>query len=69
MCPPLSAGGLSQREGEVLKRIARAYSNMEIAVTMAVSVKTVEKLNIRSRVDVVRYAARVGWLTDDGPVG
>ena len=61
---------LSDREREVLLRIARGFSNKEIAATLGLSVKTVEtykgrmaeKLGLRSRVDIVRYAARRGWL-------
>jgi DNA-binding NarL/FixJ family response regulator len=61
---------LSEREAEVMRLIALGYSNKEIAVQLKVSVKTVEtyktrsmeKLHIRSRVDIVRYAARRGWL-------
>lgn len=64
---------LSEREREVLVRIARGYSNKEIAAQLALSVKTVEtykarmaeKLGLRTRVDIVRYAARQGWL--EGP--
>jgi DNA-binding NarL/FixJ family response regulator len=63
---------LSEREREVLVRIARGFSNKEIAAELALSVKTVEtykgrvaeKLGLRSRVDIVRYAARQGWLGD-----
>jgi DNA-binding NarL/FixJ family response regulator len=63
---------LSPREREVLVGIARGFSNKEIAATLAVSVKTVEtykvrmseKLGLRSRVDIVRYAAAQGWLAD-----
>jgi DNA-binding NarL/FixJ family response regulator len=61
---------LSEREREVLLRIAQGFSNKEIAAQLALSVKTVEtykarmteKLGFRSRVDIVRYAARQGWL-------
>ena len=61
---------LSDREREVLLRIAQGFSNKEIAAELALSVKTVEtykarvadKLGLRSRVDMVRYAARRGWL-------
>ena len=67
------AAALSDREREVLLRIARGFSNKEIAAALALSVKTVEtykarmadKLGLRSRVDIVRYAARQGWL-DEG---
>jgi len=62
---------LSDREREVLMRIAQGFSNKEIAAELALSVKTVEtykarvseKLALRSRVDMVRYAARQGWLS------
>jgi DNA-binding NarL/FixJ family response regulator len=61
---------LSEREREVLLRIARGFSNKEIAAELGLSVKTVEtykarmaeKLGLRSRVDIVRYAAQHGWL-------
>lgn len=63
---------LSDREREVLVSIARGFSNKEIAGNLGLSVKTIEtykarvaeKLGLRSRVEVVRYAARRGWLTD-----
>lgn len=63
---------LSEREREVLERIARGFSNKEIAAELGLSVKTVEtykgrvaeKLNLRTRVDIVRYAARQGWLSE-----
>jgi DNA-binding NarL/FixJ family response regulator len=65
--------GLSDREREVVVRIARGFSNKEIAAELELSVKTVEtykarvakKLGLHSRVDIVRYAARQGWLRDD----
>lgn len=61
---------LSEREGEVLRLIARGYSNKEIAARLDLSVKTVEtykarsaeKLGLRSRVDIVRYATQQGWM-------
>lgn len=63
---------LSEREREVLLRIARGFSNKEIAAELGLSVKTVEtykarmaeKLGLRTRVDIVRYAAQRGWLGD-----
>jgi DNA-binding NarL/FixJ family response regulator len=63
---------LSDREREVLLRIARGFSNKEIAAELRLSVKTVEtykarmaeKLGLRTRVDIVRYAAQRGWLGD-----
>lgn len=64
------APGLSERESEVLKLVARGYSNKEIAGKLQVSVKTVEtyryraveKLGLRGRADLVRYAIEKGWL-------
>jgi two-component system response regulator NreC len=63
---------LSEREGEVLRLIAWGYSNKEIAAQLHLSVKTVEtykarlmeKLEFRSRVDLVRYALKQGWLRE-----
>jgi two-component system, NarL family, response regulator NreC len=66
-------GDLSDREGEVLRRIAWGYSNKEIASHLELSVKTVEvhkanamrKLGMRNRIDIVRYALLQGWLQDN----
>jgi len=63
---------LSERESEVLRHIALGYSNKEIAARMSLSVKTVEahkanamrKLDMTSRIDIVRYAMLRGWLED-----
>ena len=63
---------LSERESEVVRLIAQGYSNKEIAARLKLSVKTVEtyksrsmeKLGARSRVDIVRYASRRGWLAN-----
>jgi DNA-binding NarL/FixJ family response regulator len=68
----LGLNSLSEREAEVLRLIAWGYSNKEIAAQLGLSVKTVEtyktrlmeKLHLRSRVDLVRYAVRQGWLQD-----
>jgi DNA-binding NarL/FixJ family response regulator len=65
-------GNLTDRESEVLRLIALGYSNKEIAARLTLSVKTVEvhkanamrKLNITSRIDLVRYAIFQGWLQD-----
>lgn len=64
---------LSERETEVLRQIAWGYSNKEIAHQMSISVKTVEahkanamrKLDMTSRIDIVRYAILQGWLQDN----
>jgi len=61
---------LSEREDSVLRLTAQGYTNKEIAVQLKLSVKTVEtykarsmeKLNLDSRTDIVRYALTKGWL-------
>ena len=63
---------LTPREEEVMRLIARGYSNKEIAGQLAVSVKTVEthkarateKLGIHNRAGIVRYAMQEGWMKD-----
>jgi len=63
---------LSDRETAVVRLIALGYSNKEIATRLGLSVKTIEtykmrsmeKLGIRSRVDIVQYAARRGWMEE-----
>jgi two-component system response regulator NreC len=63
---------LSEREAEVLRLVAWGYTNKEIASYLTISVKTVEthkgnileKLDLRSRVEMVRYALRQGWLRE-----
>jgi len=64
---------LSEREEQVLRLAAWGHSNKEIAAKLEISVKTVEtykvrlmeKLGLRSRADIVRYALRQGWLQED----
>jgi DNA-binding NarL/FixJ family response regulator len=72
--PPLSSSSaLSEREREVVRYVAHGYSNKEIAAKLDVSVKTVEtyryrateKLGLRSRADLVRYAIDHGWLSEN----
>ncbi|WP_119153394.1 response regulator transcription factor [Caldimonas tepidiphila] len=67
---------LSQREEQVLRLVAWGQSNKEIAAKLGLSVKTVEsykataqeKLQLRCRTDIVRYALARKWLSDDqGP--
>jgi len=63
---------LSHREREVEKFVAHGYSNRDIAEKLDVSVKTIEtyryrateKLGLRTRADLVRYAIDQGWLSD-----
>ncbi len=66
----LHGNHLSDRETEVLRLIAKGYSNKEIAAQLNLSVKTIEtyktrsmdKVGLRSRTDIVRYAYHQGWL-------
>ncbi|MCW2961861.1 MAG: two component transcriptional regulator, LuxR family [Thermoleophilia bacterium] len=61
---------LTPRELEVLKLIAEANSSKEIAATLVISIKTVErhrqnildKLGMRDRVELTRYAVRRGLI-------
>ena len=61
---------LTPRELEVVKLIAEAYTNRQIADTLMLSEKTVEshranllaKLGMRDRVELVRYAIRRGLI-------
>jgi DNA-binding NarL/FixJ family response regulator len=61
---------LTPRELEILKLIAEAYTSKEIAETLFISVKTVErhranileKLGMRDRVELTRYAIRRGLI-------
>jgi DNA-binding NarL/FixJ family response regulator len=64
------AGPLTEREREVLKLIAEGHSGQQIASMLHISEKTVdrhrsnllEKLALRDRVDLTRYAIRVGLV-------
>ncbi len=61
---------LSERESEVLRLIAHGHATKTIASQLAVSGRTVEtyktrameKLALKNRADVVRYAVLRGWL-------
>lgn len=63
---------LSTRETEVIRLIAQGYSNKEVVASLDISVKTVEtykanvmkKLDLKSRIDIVRYAILCGWMED-----
>jgi two-component system response regulator NreC len=64
---------LSQREREVLRLVALGYTNRQIADQLFLSVKTVEtyrarlmeKLNLKSRSALVRYALQRGLLDNE----
>ncbi|MGW6356584.1 response regulator [Streptomyces sp. NPDC055092] len=61
---------LTAREEEVLKLIAEGHSSKEIAETLFISIKTVQrhranllhKLGLRDRLDLTRYAIRAGLI-------
>jgi DNA-binding NarL/FixJ family response regulator len=61
---------LTPRELEVVKLIAEAFTNRQIAETLKLSEKTIEshranvfaKLGMRDRVEIVRYAIRRGLV-------
>lgn len=67
-CEP--AQPLTPRESEIVKLIAEGYSSQQIADLLIISVKTVarhrsnifEKLGIRHRGDLTRYAIREGLI-------
>jgi len=61
---------LSDREKEILSWVARGYSNKDIGDNLMISVKTVEahkgkvmeKLNLKTRPELVKYAVKKGLL-------
>lgn len=63
-------GDLTGREREVLTMVAYGHTNKEIASVLGITVKTVEthktnamqKLEISTRADLVRFALAQGWL-------
>jgi len=63
---------LSGREDEVLHLIAQGYLSKEVAARLQISIKTVEahkangmeKMGMKNRIDLVRYAMLQGWLQD-----
>ncbi|MFO8102088.1 MAG: response regulator transcription factor [Dehalococcoidia bacterium] len=64
---------LTEREREVLKLVAEGFSNREIADQLFISVKTVlghrekimQKLDIHSRTELIKYAIRRGLISID----
>ncbi len=67
---PLREDPLSPREQEVVKLVAEGYTNKQIADALVISEKTVErhranileKLGMRDRVELTRYAIRHGLI-------
>ena len=66
----MPASVLTPREDEVVKLIAEGHSSKEIARALTISIKTVErhranileKLGMRDRTDLTRYAIRAGLV-------
>jgi two-component system, NarL family, response regulator NreC len=64
---------LSRRELQVLRLVARGYTSAQIAKQIFVGVKTIEtyrarlaeKLGLRTRSDVIRFAVQTGLLTPE----
>ncbi len=67
---PLRQSGLSQRERQVLGLLAQGYTHRDIAERLDVAKKTIdtyrarigEKLGLRTRADIIRYALENGIL-------
>jgi two-component system response regulator NreC len=72
---PAGLACLSQREREVLELVAYGYTNREIASRLHVSPKSVEtyrsrvleKLGLKTRADLVRFALEMGVVRSDVP--
>jgi DNA-binding NarL/FixJ family response regulator len=67
--------GLTPREREILKLIGEGYTNQEIALKLYLSINTVqthrsrtmEKLNLHSRAELMKYAVKIGLLREPSP--
>ena len=65
---------LTDREKQVLKLVAEGRSNKEVASLLGISVKTamshrehvMDKLNVHSRTDLIRFALRCGVIRAEG---
>ncbi len=63
---------LTDRESDVLKFVALGYTNKEIARRLDIGIKSVEtyksrgvdKLGLKTRAELVRYASAQGWLSE-----
>ncbi len=73
--PSPEAEELTDREQEVLQAVSSGASNREVAAALHITENTVkfhmknilDKLHLRSRAEVVAYAARRGWLPPEPP--
>ncbi|HSR31862.1 MAG TPA: response regulator transcription factor, partial [Anaerolineae bacterium] len=67
---PASPDPLTPRETDVLKLIVQGYTNRQVGEELGISVRTVEghranlleKLGLRTRVELVRYARDRGLI-------
>ena len=67
---PIPDRALTSREEEVMKLVAEGHSSKQIAETLVISAKTVErhranilhKLGLRDRLELTRYAIRAGLI-------
>jgi DNA-binding NarL/FixJ family response regulator len=74
---PARPGGLSRREAQVLRAVARGFTSSEIGRQLELSAKTVdtyrgricEKLGLRTRADLFHYAMAAGMLEEGGGGG
>jgi two-component system response regulator NreC len=70
---PAAVNILSDRELQVLSLVARGHTSAQIAKEIFVGVKTVEtyrarfveKLGLKTRSDVIRFAVQMGLLTPE----
>ena len=70
--PPEAMPQLTERESEALKLTALGFTNKESARQLGIGEKSVEtykargmeKLSLKTRADLVRYAAVQGWFDD-----
>jgi len=68
----VAVSDLTDREIDVLKQAALGFTNKDIARSLAIGIKSVEtyklrgteKLGLKTRADIVRYASTQGWLAN-----
>lgn len=65
-------GLLSPREEDVLRLTAQGFSNKKVAAQLKISTRSietyksraVEKLNLHTQAEIVRYGIGLGWLDE-----